>query len=230
MLQYSVELLKTANISQYRRIKMNLHKNITFLNLSRLAVCGGILLLTTACSLFSGVAGIEDTSNEVAGDPSSRIIDLTIEDEFEIFHSHKQVSDYTDKLAYDLVANMHGHVLSSPLAISSFVTFDKSLNTTNELGNLIAESLIGKMQRYNIAIMDVHLIGGIMMSEKGEFVFSRKMEEIFSDQPVNYVLSGMMIKNERGVTVNARILELGTQRVISSATALIPSFVSDQLN
>ena len=219
---------------------MFVRKKVNFYKLSQLTMTSGLLLAMSACSSFNALDQVirdqisEDKVNEeqkskAEDDIKNTIVDLHLEDEFQGFHSHKQVSDYTDKLAHDLVRNLRNKVLVSPVAITSFVNFDKKLTNTDPLGLLISESLFGQMQEYDISVMDLSLAGGINMNDKGVFAFSRNAEEIFSGQSINYILSGVMIKNERGVRVNARILELDTQRILATATTLIPSFVSGAL-
>ena len=81
------------------------------------------------------------------------------------------------------------------------------------------------MQEYGLPIMDIHVMGGIYITNKGSFSFSRDVSEILYAESIDYVLSGVMIKSERGIQVNARIIEVHSKKVISNATTFIPYFV-----
>jgi TolB-like protein len=153
-------------------------------------------------------------------------LDLPIKDEFAAFHTHKQVNDYTSRLAHDLVKNMSQKGLNTPVAVASFVHFD-NVNSSSNLGNLISESLMGQLQNQAIPTIDIHMMDAIQTTDKGAFVFNRQMADYFQSQSINYVLSGTMVQNQHGLTINARIVQFGNKQIISSATTLIPYFVAD---
>jgi TolB-like protein len=193
------------------------------------------ILPLTGCAVVSDY--LKDTLKNNAqqnlpsanNDAKGYILNLPIEDDLAIFHTHKQVNDYTSRLAYDLVKNMSPKGLNTPVAVASFVHFN-NVNSSSKLGNLISESLIGQLQNQAIPIVDIHLMDTIQTTDKGAYVFNRQMADYFQSQSIDYVLSGTMIQNEKGLTINARIVRFGNQQVISSATTLIPYFVADMYN
>jgi len=144
------------------------------------------------------------------------------------FHTHVMLSDYTERLANDLYKNLRQQKLDSPLAILSFVNFDKTLQKTTSLGRILSENLISEMSLFGLDVIDLHLMYGFVADESGEFVFSRDPSEFYHSSDLRYVLSGVLIENERGVIVNARIMEFETQRVLSTASVLIPPYVLAQ--
>ena len=160
-------------------------------------------------------------------DPSASMVSLTLADEIYSFHTHQKINDYTDRLAHDLLRNMRNKKLNQPMIVTSFVNFDDTLKKSSKLGNLVSESLIGNMQAYDIQIMDIHLMGGVDITATGDFVFSRNGEDILYAGEISYVLSGVIVESERGFTINARIMELKTKKIISTASTFIPSFVID---
>ncbi|GHF00280.1 FlgO family outer membrane protein [Thalassotalea profundi] len=143
------------------------------------------------------------------------------------FHSHIRVSDYAERLATDLVKGLANYQINSPIAIISFVEYDDTLRKTNTLGRMLSESLITEMGAFHLPIIDLHLLYGFYSDDKDEFVFSRDPNEFYHDDELNYVLSGVMIQSERGIIVNARIMEFSSQRVLSTASVLIPPYVSN---
>lgn len=144
------------------------------------------------------------------------------------FHTHVMVSDYSERLAADLVKNLKGNMLDAPLVITAFVQYDATLQNTNSLGRILSENLVNQMNEFNVQVIDLHLMYGFMVNEEGEFVFSRDPDEYYHEGALKYVLSGVLIENERGVVVNARIMDFENQRVLSSASVLIPPYVLAQ--
>ena len=193
-------------MSHYKKFRLN--------DLSQLAAIGLISVALTACS-----------SAPEEPHPSESMVGLTLEDEIYSFHTHQMVNDYTDRLAHDLFKNMRNKKLDQPILVTSFVNFDDTLKNSSKLGNLVSESLIGNMQAYDIQVMDVHLMGAIDITPTGDFVFSRDRDDINYSGEVAYVLSGVIIENERGYTVNARIMELQSKKILSTASTFIPFFV-----
>jgi len=179
--------------------------------------------LSTAGLLSMVLAACSTVPEEL--DPTETMIGLTLEDEIYSFHTHQKVNDYTDRLAHDLFRNMRNTVLNQPMVVTSFVHLDDTLKNTSKLGNLVSESLIGNMQEYDIQIMDIHLMGGVDITPAGDFVFSRDSDDILYGGEIAYVLSGVIIESERGFTVNARIIEVKSKKILSTASTFIPSFV-----
>lgn len=183
-------------------------------SLSQLTAVGLLSITITACS-----------STPEEPELTESMVSLTLADEVYSFHTHQRVNDYTDRLAHDLFRNLHNKELNQPILVTSFVKFDDTLQKTSKLGNLVSESLIGNMQEYDIQVMDVHLTGGVDITPTGDFVFSRDRDEISYAGEISYILSGVIVESERGFTINARIMELKTKKIISTASTFIPSFV-----
>jgi TolB-like protein len=201
---------------------------ITF-NQSKVIVARNLLLLASL-TITSGCSSFDDKEkqNEIFR-IEEKIIQVPIEDEIYSFHTHKKIDDYTDKLAHDLMIKLKNRVIDTPVVITSFVYFDDTLQRTDKVGNLISESMIGQIQDYGLPVMDLHLMGGINITNRGSFAFSRDVSEILYAESIEYVLSGVMIKNERGIQVNARIIEVKSKKVISNATNFIPFFVIEAI-
>lgn len=139
--------------------------------------------------------------------------------------THKGLTDYAQQLAMKLVQN--GPKLNSTLTVgvASFVAFDQSLSQTSVLGNQLAEVLMGEVQQFGLSVVDFKITDGISVGSQGDLVFSRSAARLAQNQAIEYILSGTLISNEKGVNVNARIVSLQNKQVISSASILIPHFM-----
>lgn len=182
--------------------------------------------IASLLSLMACSAGLLEGTPEV---PPQEVEQVMIEPILTpSFHTHVMVSDYTERLANDLVRNLRDKELDEPLVITAFAKYDASLQTTNSLGRILSEHLVQDMQQLDMPVIDLHLMYGFMVNEEGEFVFSRDPDEFYHEGELKYVLSGVLIENERGVIVNARIMNFDNQRVLSSASVIIPPYVLAQ--
>jgi len=145
-------------------------------------------------------------------------------------YTHKLLSDYTEKLAMELIENMKYVSQSSPIAVTSFVDLDNNLQTTNILGNQLSENFIHELQKYGLTVVDYKHTGQIKVAKNGDFVFSREGHELGSYPEVKYVLSGTLTYNNRGAIINARIIGVDSKVVVSSAQSFIPAFIIKSLH
>jgi TolB-like protein len=143
--------------------------------------------------------------------------------------TYKTVQDYAGQLAMDLVKNGNGLNSKARIGITSFVTLDYSLQNTTILGNQMAEYSISEIQQFGLNVIDFKLMPAIKVSNKGDLAFSRDVMELANDDIMDHVMSATMIQKSDGVFINARIIELRTNRVVSSASVLIPQFIAAQI-
>jgi TolB-like protein len=140
--------------------------------------------------------------------------------------SYKSIQDYAAQLSMDLMRNRYGLNADSRVGISSFVKLDTSLQQTTVLGNQLAEYLIAEMQQQGMAVVDHKLMPALEVTSRGDIAFSRDVMRLSKQKMMDHVLSGTLIEKANGVFVNARIISINTNRVVASATVLIPDFVA----
>lgn len=138
---------------------------------------------------------------------------------------HKDISEYTEQLAIELIQNAHDITGKSRVGVASFVDFDQHLKRTTPLGNQLAESFITELQAFGVTVVDFKATGDVQVGPDGDFVFSREASELGGQQELQYVLSGTLRHNERGVNVNARIISMPHRRVVSASKIFIPQVV-----
>lgn len=144
--------------------------------------------------------------------------------------SYKSVQDYASQLSMDLVRTRHGLSSEARVGISSFVKLDRTLQNTTILGNQLAEYLIAEMQQQGVPVVDHKLMPALEVTSNGDITFSRDVMRLSQQAVMDHVLSGTLIERANGVFVNARIISIETNRVVASATILIPDFVADSVS
>ncbi|UAA37504.1 hypothetical protein KIH87_12355 [Paraneptunicella aestuarii] len=139
-------------------------------------------------------------------------------------YTHKTIDDYAEQITMQLMQQARHLDGNSRIGVASFVSLDASLQKTNALGNQLAESFIKEVQAYGISVVDYKIMKNIDVSRDGDIIFSRDNWQL-SGADMDYVLSGTMHRDEKGVRVNARIISLGNKSVVASARGFIPHFV-----
>ena len=142
--------------------------------------------------------------------------------------TYKSVQDYAGQLAMSLVKNGNGLSRNARIGISSFVKLDTSLQNTTVLGNQLAEYSIAQMQQFGLTVIDFKLMPALQVASNGDIAFSRDVIDLANNNIMDHVLSGTMIEKYEGVFINARIIKLGSNQVVASASVLVPHFVVQQ--
>ena len=140
------------------------------------------------------------------------------------YKHHKTLVNYVEQMSLDLADTMQTEQDVS-IAVTSFVDLDASLNNSSQLGNQLSESFIHQLQKFGYGIVDFKTTDHIAMNARGDFVFSRDIEQLADKHIASHVLSGTLIYRSNGVEVNARIIDITSKRVVASSNKILPYYV-----
>ncbi|MHB8121546.1 MAG: FlgO family outer membrane protein [Desulfuromonadaceae bacterium] len=135
-----------------------------------------------------------------------------------------QVGDFNDKmnnLADQLDKNAGVTGPSHTCVVTSFTNLDK-IDDTTALGRLIAENLIYGLQMHKWQIIELRLSKGVEINEAGEFFLSRDINKLKDEYKISGVVTGTYSVAEGNLTINARVIDVNTGVVISSAQTYMP--------
>ena len=110
---------------------------------------------------------------------------------------------------------------NTPVAVASFVNLS-DLESTNWLGNQLAESFMHHLQQNGLVVVDYKSTGFFRVTPEGDFVFSRNYEELSQRQIIDYVVTGTMVEQADGYIVNARMIGMMSHVVVASAQTFVP--------
>ncbi|WP_158968193.1 FlgO family outer membrane protein [Paraglaciecola sp. L3A3] len=139
------------------------------------------------------------------------------------------LSEYTEQMAAELKNDVRGMEVVQSIVVASFVHLDSSLQNTDTLGIQLAEAFINDLQQIGLPVADHKVMGVLDVNDKGDFVFSRNMEQFYNPVDIGYVLAGTMQKNSRGLIVNARIINFTTNKVVASSSKFLPNIITNNL-
>ncbi len=135
-----------------------------------------------------------------------------------------QIGDFNDKmknLADQLDMNAGANTLSNTYIVTSFTNLDK-IDDTTALGRLIAENLIYGLQIHKWRVIEIRLSKGVEVNAAGEFFLSRDINKLRDEYKISGVVTGTYSVAEGNMTINARVIDVNTGLVISSAQTYLP--------
>ena len=124
-------------------------------------------------------------------------------------------------IADQLERNLDKKYISSPVMVTSFLNLD-NLKETSGLGRLLAESLIHELHVRRWKVIDSRLVKDIIINNNGEFALSRDIKNIKASYNVTGIVTGTYAVTESSVIVNAKVMDIDTGVITSSAQASIP--------
>jgi len=134
------------------------------------------------------------------------------------------INDLVKGLAYQMLESSAFVNAKTPVAVASFVNL-KDLESTNWLGNQIAENFVHELQRHGLVVIDFKTTGHIRVTKEGDYVFSRDWKELPERQIIDYVVAGTMMEQEDGIIINARMIGIQSHVVVATAQSFIPKWV-----
>ncbi len=140
------------------------------------------------------------------------------------------IADVVKGLTYQMLESSSFVNPKTPIAVASFVEL-QNLESTNWLGNQIAENFIHELQRHGLVVIDYKTTGHIRVTAEGDYVFSRDWKELPERQIIDYVVTGTMMEQGNGVMINARMIGMQSRVVVATAQSFIPNWViGEQIN
>ena len=138
----------------------------------------------------------------------------------------KNVNHYGKWLVQDLFSHIDSPNNNSAFAVANFALLDSDLKTTNHFGRQLNEAIMHETSRLGFAVFDLKSTGRLQFSEAGDiFWHSENIDELSGNFDINYVITGTMTKHQGGYLVNARIIDVNTSILLSSAQIFTPAEV-----
>jgi TolB-like protein len=124
-------------------------------------------------------------------------------------------------MADQIERNADRKSLDNTFIVTSFTNLNK-LSETTAFGRLIAENAIHELQVRKWKVFEVRLTKDIVINETGEFTLSRDIKKIKELYKVGGIVTGTYSVAGNHVIVNARVIDINTGLVASSAQIHMP--------
>lgn len=111
--------------------------------------------------------------------------------------------------------------LENTFIVTSFTNLNK-LSETTPFGRLVAENVIHELQVRKWKVFEVRLTKDVVINETGEFSLSRDINKIKEMYKIGGIVTGTYSVANGHVIVNARVIDINTGLVASSAQVHMP--------
>lgn len=130
-----------------------------------------------------------------------------------LFHSAPEITDAE--------GNTVKNVVFPKVAIASFYDTD-TYQDAGTLGRELSEFFVHELNKRGVGVFEYKLTGKIAVTKEGEYIMSRDYTKLGRKAMVSHILSGSITRNDDGVVLVARIVNIQDQTVLGSATGFIP--------
>ncbi|WP_435276518.1 FlgO family outer membrane protein [Psychrobium sp. nBUS_13] len=138
------------------------------------------------------------------------------------------VNQYTKWLIQDLFSNVDSPDNSHVIAVANFALLDSDLKRTNHFGRQLNEAIMHETNRTGYSVVDLKSTGRLQFTDKGDiFWHSEQIDEVTGNLDINFVITGTMTRHQGGYLINARIIDVNTNALMSSSQILVPNDVVD---
>lgn len=171
-----------------------------------LAIFGTMCVLTlTACATAQHVNSVSN-SPKVKVMPENSVVKLT---------------GIADDVVSRVVGSMKGVDKTGLVAIATPVDI-ASLEQADWLGRELAEQFVHALHKRGFLVYEYKIKGWLEVTKDGDYVYSRNWQKLASKANVSRVLSGTLSRNDTGVMLYARLVNLKTQVVEGASEVFIP--------
>lgn len=124
-------------------------------------------------------------------------------------------------MADQIERNVDRKSLENTFVVTSFTNLNR-LSETTAFGRLVAEDLIHELQVRKWRVFEVRLTKDVVINETGEFSLSRDIKKLKDMYKVGGIVTGTYSVANDHVIVNARVIDIETGLVASSAQVHMP--------
>ena len=131
-------------------------------------------------------------------------------------------------LADQLERNLTKNVKCCPIVITTFVSLD-NIEKTSHLGRLIKENLQHELLVRRWKVLDIRLSKNLYINKDGEFILSRNINKLKLNNEVKIesVLVGTYSKLGDSIIVNAKLIRVSDNAIVSSGQIILPAELYD---
>lgn len=135
------------------------------------------------------------------------------------------INEYARTLVHELMSNHRAAEEGGMVGVTDFTYVDSPLDQGSVLSNHLSEAIMYDLHKFGVAVLDYKVTDYIRVTPSGDFVLSRDFNELSSELPIRFVVTGTMTAHKHGVLVNARLIRIDSKQVISAARTFVPTQV-----
>lgn len=198
-------------------------------HLTKIVLQGGILACAVAlagCSsgYYSNTAESSTaTESEATRATSANAMDSS---------TARRNSELAQALAQQLAPKLRDAMQTgtAKLGVTNLVAVSGQYNDASLLSHVFSENLTHALAAEHLNVLDYKTTNYIRVTEQGDFALSRDYLELDEISPLTHVMVGTLSQQRDGFLVNARIVEVRGNNIVSSGQVFIPAYIADELS
>lgn len=136
------------------------------------------------------------------------------------------VEFYTFELANELFAGI-SPVKQATYAVSGFVAADtlraeQQQHPLMSLGHQLQQGMLTEASKRGFRTFELSLAKNVIMGNDYDKMLTRDTEQLNDVVAIDYVITGTMLFQETGAMVNARLINVRNNQIVSAATRYFP--------
>ena len=135
--------------------------------------------------------------------------------------SHEGLKPYADRLVEEVVRSVPDSGEKPRVAIATPVDV-ASLEHTDWLGRELAEYFVAGLHRQGYRVLEYKLTGWLEITPNGDYIYSRNWQKLAGKANITHILSGTMSRNDDGVMIYGRLVNMKNSVVEGASDIFIP--------
>ncbi|RCU44605.1 MULTISPECIES: FlgO family outer membrane protein [Corallincola] len=131
------------------------------------------------------------------------------------------LATHVKQMALQLIGSSRYVSAKTPIAVTSFVDIG-TLESTDIYGNQISELVMVELQQMGWTLIDFKFTGDIDVTPQGDFTLSRDYLRLQHRHPIEYILTGTLVRGSNGMQVTARIVGVESRAIVATAATFLP--------
>ena len=144
-------------------------------------------------------------------------------------HLHDGVFDTVRNITTRLLAACREVDASTPIAVTNLTASTSQYDKASALSYAMSDALMHELYRHDLTVLDFKLSNQIRITPDGDFALSRDFLELADELPIQYVLTGTLVEQDRGFLVNLRLVDAQSRALAGSAQGFVTRQVAESL-
>ena len=178
-----------------------------------------LVTITAVLFALSGCASPEKPQTLSSGNTQFTYLQHDIQGRGQ--HEHDGVFDAVRNITTRLLASCREVDASTPIAVTNLTASTSQYDKANALSYAMSDALMHELFRHNLNVLDFKLANQIRISEDGDFALSRDFLELANELPINYILTGTLVEQDKGFLVNLRLVDAKSRALAGSAQGFV---------
>lgn len=130
------------------------------------------------------------------------------------------INHLSQRIVTELVKQNDALRSDQPIVVATPVLVG-DMSSTNALAQQLQQGLMTSLHQFQFNVVDLNLGDGLRVTADGDFILTRDWQKLSSNLPVEHLLVSTMSPTTNGMAINARIVNVSNNRVVSASQAFV---------